>query len=35
MMKSEVWGGRANGFGEEEIKEVSDMMKSFDPKIRR
>jgi hypothetical protein len=34
VMKSEVWGGRANGFGWEAIKEVSDVMKSFDPKIR-
>jgi hypothetical protein len=32
VMKSEVWGGRANGFGGEEIKEVSGVMKSFDPK---
>jgi hypothetical protein len=35
LMKSEVWGGRANGFGGEAIKEVSGMMKSFDPKMRR
>jgi hypothetical protein len=35
MMKSEVWGGRANGFSVEAIKEVSGVMKSFDPKTRR
>jgi hypothetical protein len=31
-MNSEVWGGRANGFGGDAIKEVSGVMKSFDPK---
>jgi hypothetical protein len=34
-MKSEVWGGHANGFGGKVIKEVSGVMKSFNPKIRR
>jgi hypothetical protein len=34
VMKSEVWGGRANGFGGEAIKEVSGVMKSFNPKMR-
>jgi hypothetical protein len=34
-MKSEVWGGRANAFGGEAIKEVSGVMKSFNPKTRR
>jgi hypothetical protein len=34
-MKSEVWGRHANDFGGEAIKEVSGVMKSFDPKIRR
>jgi hypothetical protein len=32
VMKSKVWGGHANGFGGEAIKEVSGVMKSFDPK---
>jgi hypothetical protein len=32
VMKSKVWGGCANGFGGEAIKEVSGVMKSFDPK---
>jgi hypothetical protein len=31
-MQSKVWGGRANGFGGEAIKDVSGVMKSFDPK---
>jgi hypothetical protein len=35
VMKSEVWGGHANGFGGEAINEVSGMMKSFNPKMRR
>jgi hypothetical protein len=35
VMKSEVWGGRANGFGGKAIKEVSGVMKSFNPKTRR
>jgi hypothetical protein len=35
VMKSEVWGGCANGFGGEEIKEVSGVMKSFNLKTRR
>jgi hypothetical protein len=35
VMKSEVWGGHANGFGGEAIKEVSGVMKSFNPKTRR
>jgi hypothetical protein len=30
VTKSEVWGGRANGFGGEAIKDVSGVMKSFD-----
>jgi hypothetical protein len=32
VMKSKVWGGRANGFDGEAIKEVSGVMKSFNPK---
>jgi hypothetical protein len=35
VMKSGVWGGHANGFGGEAIKEVSGVMKVFDPKTRR
>jgi hypothetical protein len=35
VMKSEVWEGHANGFGGEAIKEVSSVMKSFNPKTRR
>jgi hypothetical protein len=35
VIKSEVWGGCANGFGREAIKDVSGVMKSFDPKMRR
>jgi streptogramin lyase len=31
-MRGEVWGGRANGFVGEAIKDMSDVMKSFDPK---
>jgi hypothetical protein len=34
VMKSEVWGGHTNGFDGEVIKEVSGVMKSFDPKTR-
>jgi hypothetical protein len=32
VVKSEVWGGRTNGFGGEAIKNVSGVMKSFNPK---
>jgi hypothetical protein len=35
VMKSEVRGGRTNGFGGEAIKNVSGVMKSFNPKTRR
>jgi hypothetical protein len=35
VIKSKVWGGCANGFGGEAIKDVSGVMKSFYPKIRR
>jgi hypothetical protein len=34
-MKSELWGGRTNGFGGEAIKNVSGVMKSFNPEKRR
>jgi hypothetical protein len=35
VVKSEVWGWRTNGFDGEAIKNVSGVMKSFNPKTRR
>jgi hypothetical protein len=35
VIKSKVWGGRANGFGGEAIKKMGGVMKNFDPKTRR
>jgi hypothetical protein len=35
VMKSEVWGGRTIGFGGKAIKNMSGVMKSFNPKTRR
>jgi hypothetical protein len=35
VMKSKVWGGCTNIFGGEAIKNVSGVMKSFNPKTRR
>jgi hypothetical protein len=35
VMKSNVWGECSNGFGGEAIKNVSGVMKSFNPKTRQ
>jgi hypothetical protein len=35
VMKSKIWRASANGFSRKTIKNMSGVMKSFDPKTRR